>query len=172
MLCKTGDYQKYPESEAAKLPVYKNGTGGKTTISKKQGLSANNYLILTTTTNQKIYIFQKQNGVWKKIKEGNVSTGRYSAGGHNRFDFYLGAIYQCEGTLQIHEFWQCKTPSGRKLDGTSIVEPHSSHRALHPGPIYSNGAPSSAGCVHISNSIHSYICNNRSKLWGTRIIVY
>ena len=172
MLCKTGDYKKYPESEAAKLPVYKNGTGGKTTINKKQGLSANNYLILTTTTNQKIYIFEKQNGVWKKIKEGNVSSGWYSNGGHNRFDFYLGAIYQCEGSKQIHEFWQCKSPKGRHLDGTSIVEPHSSHRSLHKGPIYNNGAPSSAGCIHIPSKIHSYICNNRSKLWGTRIIVY
>ena len=172
MLCKTGDYKKYPESEAAKLPVYKNGTGGKTTINKKQGLSANNYLILTTTTNQKIYIFEKQNGVWKKIKEGNVSSGWYSNGGHNRFDFYLGAIYQCEGSMQIHEFWQCKSPKGRHLDGTSIVEPHSSHRSLHKGPIYNNGAPSSAGCIHIPSKIHSYICNNRSKLWGTRIIVY
>ncbi len=179
ILCKTENYNKYPESAAAKIPVYKNGTEGKTYINKKQGLSANNYLILATTTNQKIYIFKKQNGKWNKIKENDISSGWYRKGGHNRFDFYVGAIYENiyenKEQTRIHYFWQCNkdAKSNNKLQYTKKIEPYDSHRSLHEGDIFkNNGAPSSSGCVHISNDILTYIIKNKSNFLGTRIIVY
>ena len=173
MLCKTGDYEKYPESKAITLPIY-DGIYNKKTIKKAQGLSATNYLVLVTSTNQKLYIMQKQNGVWKKIKEYNTSTGRYSGGKHNRFDFYIGAAYinPTNGIKQLNEFWQFTGTHQHKLDGTNISEQRSSGRTFHPGPVYKNGTPSSAGCNHLTNAALKYMWNNRTKLLGARAIVY
>ena len=115
---------------------------------------------------------QKQNGVWKKIKEYNTSTGSYFGGGHNRFDFYIGAAYVNPSTngKQLNEFWQCKTVRGRELDGTGRIEPRSSGRTFHPDRII--GVPSSAGCNHLTNAALKYMWNNRTKLLGARAIVY
>ena len=178
-LCKIGDYKKYPESEATEIPIYRKSTGEKELLNKKKGISATNYLILVTSTNQKLYMLQKQNGIWKKYKEADISTANYSPGNHNRFDFYIGATYinPEKKTPQANEFWQCldknKDYSKRKLDGTNIIEPYASHRTLHLGTIYPDtGAPSSNGCVHVPKSILNYIRNNKSELLGSRIIVY
>ena len=117
---------------------------------------------------------QKQNGVWKKIKEYNTSTGRYSGGKHNRFDFYIGAAYinPTNGIKQLNEFWQFTGTHQHKLDGTNISEQRSSGRTFHPGPVYKNGTPSSAGCNHLTNAALKYMWNNRTKLLGARAIVY
>ena len=203
-LCATGDYQKYPEAApVSKLPIFKatsqytnsngtHGVNGKTQyIAKSQGISANNYLILVTTTNQKIHMFQKKNGKWELIYSENTSTGRISnpngkaswnssnvdGNAHNRFDFYIGAMYKSYyGTDAIFQFWQCKR-GGYRLEGTggtyngTIAQPYYAHRGIHTGNIYSNGAPSSAGCAHISTKLKNLIYKNE-KMYGTRIIVY
>ena len=202
-LCQKGDYYNYPESKAAKLPIfvaksqYKTSSGGygvtgtKKYIDKKKGISATDYLILITSTNQKIYVFNKKNNVWKLIKQDNTSTGNrsnpngkaswnannVSDGSHNRFDFYVGAMYKSyPGTNAIFQYWQCKKGkygiegTGGTYNGT-IKEPYFAHRALHPGYVDSKGTPSSAGCSHLTSSMYKFLYKN-NKLYGSRIIVY
>ncbi len=158
-LCKTNDFYNYPEAAAGRFPYYTgnpyNGSLKKNYFDKKVGISATNYLILATTMNQRLYIFEKNSaGVWKLIEEEYTSTGRIMnpnnkacwnasnviGSAHNRFDFYIGAMYgsfyYSHRLRACYEFWQCGK-GGNGIEGTggtyngTIKEPYYSHRALH-----------------------------------------
>lgn len=188
MLCQTGYYTKYPEAKAATLPYYTGAPGNKLKrklLYKKKGISATDYLILVTTTNQQINVFHKDSkGKWNLVNTCETSTGsasnpsKYS---HNRFEFYLGAIYPVpsndggKGNSFI-EF----SKSGRGWHGRMYnierdgQEPYCAHRAIHYGAVYSNGAPSSAGCIHLpyNGKFYTWLNKTMKGQYGTRIIVY
>ena len=175
ILCKTGDYEKYPESKALTLPIYKNGTRGRTTMKKEQGLSANDYLILATTTNQRVYIFHKKDGVWKKVREDDCTSGKYWNNHHNRFEFYVGAIYKRGSTTTFNEFQQVESKAkNRELyNNSGIREKYASARSLHNGHVYDRkGNPASAGCIRLQPGMVNYLWKNKSKILGCRVIVY
>ncbi len=186
-LCMSGNYDKYPEAApATKLPYYTGAPGinlVKHTLSKSKGISATNYLVLITTTNQRMYVFKKnENKVWKLLKYCDTSTGKATIGGHNRFEFYLGAIYKVPGNDggRGNSFIQF-SQSGSNCNGAMYnveikgQEPHCSHRAIHYGYVDSKGTPSSAGCNHIgwdNTEFYEWFNNIMKNQYGTRIIVY
>ena len=183
-LCKTKDFHSYPEAAAGTFPVYTgNPYNSRKTlvntykgIKKDVGISATDYLILTTTMNQRIYFFKKNGAIWELIDEDGTSTGPISRptekvcwcadcvvtpNGHTRFDFYLGAMYRTweyqHKMLSCFEFWQCGIGS-KGLEGTggtrsgSEKESHYSGRALHSNDVPGTesrrfGYPSTHGCV-------------------------
>ena len=189
----TTNYQKYPEAQACTIPYYTGsphegsgpiGTLQRHTMRKEKGISATNYLILITSTNQRISVFHKSsNGVWKLVKEDDTSTGKISAGlpdGHSSWDFYLGAIYPVyvndggKGNSFI-QFTQCRGDDNAMYDVNGYIrEKYCSHRAIHYGGVYSNGAPSSAGCNHLNynGEMYRWLNKNLKNQYGTRIIVY
>ena len=204
-LCKTGDYNKYPEGAPAVLPYYTgspyvsgsgilNTTLYKRQISKGSGISATKNLILVTSTNQMMYLLRKgSDGKWSVVISGDSSTGPMAkpngisswdanniktANSHNRFDFYIGAIYGRKDARQVtayFQFWQCSQGSYvlEAMEGRLGAERYYAHRAVHNGYINypEKGSPSSFGCPHLPATIEQML-KKLPDIYGTRVIVY
>lgn len=119
-------------------------------------------------------------GKWILKNTCDTSTGWVSSG-HNRFDFYLGAIYPMYNAAGGYQTFMQFSQSGNGWYGCLPglkhtypgVEKYSAHRAIHYGSVFSAGNPSSLGCNHFKiKSFNDWLYKTLKNQFGTRIIVY
>lgn len=186
----TTNYTKYTEASGGKRPYYTGNSpnwGSRKFYTQKRGtISKTNYLSLTLSVNQRVYLLQKREGSWHLIATDRCTTGPISpkyhdiAPKHNRFDFYIGCYSPMNGYSGnvLFEFYDVGK-SGYYLqqrNGSNLGnyrEPFYTHRAMHIGPVIDpNGRPISAGCIRLTPGFYSKLNPILTKNLGTRLIVF